>query len=234
MHRLCCARPGIRKMLSDRVKPFKWKPFDLYNDICIERYRKIHSPPIKTTSAATSANRSICCDACNRHHHYRPPTAPDRNDKINPKSFLVGASEPHACDFVDPCESNRKSNWFCVRDKYADAIDAIDGDSNNNGANWPTVSANKYVLSPNVMSPSPFAASAYNGSAGSSCGDSTTSSLSPNSIETNCNTANKVDNKIDTIMFRRSMDSAPPIVYGPLPYSKYRVWMCSGQRSNGP
>lgn len=203
-------------MLSERVKPFKWKPFDLYNDICIERYRKINSPPIKTSSAATSPDRSICCDACNRDHHYRPPFAPDRNDKINPKSFLFGQREPVACD---PCESNRKSNRFCVRDKFADGID---GDNNDNGANWPTVSTNKYVLSPNVnvMSASRFNASPYIGSAGSSCGDSTTSSLSPNSIDTNCHTANKVDNKIDTIMFRRSMDSAPPIVYGPLPYSK--------------
>lgn len=192
-------------MLSERVKPFKWKPFDLYNDICIERYRKINSPPIKTSAATASTCRGPCCDnsGCNRDRYQRPP---DRNDRTHRKSFAFGTSEPDASDeYDDRCESNRKSNGFRVRDKFA--ANAIDGD--NNGVNWP--------LSTNAMAHAPFTASAYIGSAGSSCGSSSISSLSPSSAET------KLDNKIDAKLFRRSIDSALPIVYGPLPYSKYTV-----------
>lgn len=209
-------------MLSERVKPFKWKPFDLYNDICIERYRKINSPPIKSTTKSTINGK--CCDnfGCNRDHYFRPPSPPPpplpfANDNINPKSFhgSCGASD----NVDDRCKSNRKSNEFCVHDKFTDVRNDNDGD-NNNGINWSTVNSNKYTLSPNVMSRSrsQFTASTF---ATGSCGSSTTSSLSPNSVENNCN-INKVDNKIDTIMFRRSIDSAPPIVYGPLPYSKFK------------
>lgn len=215
-------------MLSgERVKPFKWRPFDLYNDICIERYRKIDSPPLKMATATMKGN---CCDnfVCNRDHYYRPPSHHiDKNDKTNPKSFLFGANDANACDFDygdvdddDQCESNRKSNGFRVRDnKYATS--ANDGD--NNGVNWPTVNLNKCaLLPPNVMmSNAQFPASACIGSAGSSCASSSISSLSPGTTDTNCNTT-KVDNKVDAIVFRRSIDIAPPppIVYGPLPYSK--------------
>lgn len=201
-----------------RVKPFKWKPFDLYNDIHIESYRKIKSPPVNAgTATTTSAIKGNCCDnfGCNRDHYYRPPLV---DNKINRKSFLFGgASEPNACHFDDHCESNRTSNECCVRDKFADASNDIDGD--NGGVNWSTVNANKYALPPNVVSHSQFSAAAFTGSAGSSCGSSTASSMSPSSVEINCNT-NKVDNKIEARMFRRSIDDAPPIVYGPLPYSK--------------
>lgn len=215
-------------MLSERVKPFKWKPFDLYNDVCIERYRKINSPPIKSTTKSTINGK--CCDnfGCNRDHYFGPPPPsppPFANNNINPKSFLFGAANGSrgASDNVDDrCESNRKSNEFCERDKFADVRN--DNDTDNDGINWPTVNSNKYTLSPNVMSRSrsQLPASAFStGSVESSCGSSTTSSLSPNSVENNCNT-NKVDNKIDALMFRRSIDSAPPIVYGPLPYSKFK------------
>lgn len=211
------------KMLSERVKPFKWKPFDLYNDICIERYRKINSPPIKEAAIAVPMTpiKDNSCDrfVCNRDNYYRSPPSNCKNDAIDRKSFLFGtnSNKSNACDFDIQCESNRKLNGFCVRNKFGNVSNDIDGgDNNNNNNRWPTVNLNKYLLSPNVTSK--FTASTFTGSTGSSCSSSaiSASSMSPNGIDTNCNT-----NNVDAIiMCRRSIDHTPPIVYGPLPYSK--------------
>lgn len=203
-------------MFSDRVRPFKWKPFDLYNDICVERYRKINSPPV-TAAKPKATVAGNCCDSveCNRNHKHRPSAAAD---KIDRKSFLI-----RACSIDDQCElinssTNCPPNRWRACDTFTDECHVDDVDDATGLTAAVDADINKYKLS----SRSQFFAPPV-GSTGSSCASSTASSLSPNIVNNSNETSvnpNKVEQKNDVRTNRRSLDDAPPIVYGPLPYSK--------------
>lgn len=131
--------PAMRQI---QLNAFKWKPFDLYNDIYVERDRKMSAPLLKPASSVKDNRCDDFARGSGRRCVHLSPSGDIKTDKASRDSALL----------CEQCKSIYKLDDVAATDK-------IDGDDNC-GVNWNACASS--------ASPSPRAASVSNVSDGAS------------------------------------------------------------------
>lgn len=112
------------------LNAFKWKPFDLYNDICIQQEPKINDSMVKTASRI----KDNCCCA---NDHFRTHLSltndnPNQNHRnVDSKSINNDKNPLYLCEH---CKSIYNFNVIFGHDKI--------NDNNNCGVNWNALHSN--------------------------------------------------------------------------------------------
>lgn len=187
--------------VNQQLKLFKWKPFDLYNDITIQHYRKQKS---------LSKNiKECCCDnfMCSHDNYYLTPFS-YKCEKIKTKPIKY-------------CENHQK---LCTHynSKYVpNKCHLNDNDNKKNSVNWWTVNLNKCAPS-TVVALSTECPLAVNDFAKSQSNKVIIATTTP-TVTNKLKMVNNSNNSKMEMALKRSIENASPIVYGPLPYSKYKL-----------
>lgn len=100
---------------------FKWKPFDLYNDICIQQKPKINVKLLKT---ATRIKDNCCCT----NDHLRFHSLSTNKNHRNTNSENIKNEKNPTIYFCAQCRSIYNFNVVFGQDKI--------NENNNCGANW--------------------------------------------------------------------------------------------------